>query len=382
MKHTRVMVWIAMSLFCIAVPFVCGADDSGDTDEENLKSEWDYSSLGKSEFGSVVYGPEFTKAQLKGKVVLVVRCAYWTTDINGLKDAAKLAAKYRKRGFIVIGVKDWSKKNGKSIVTMAVDMKIKSVPIVEYFLRERKQKKYNPTDRDRGFYYPRGILYGRDGNIVWEHRYVGVQKEMDRLLKRELKKKSGVKSKKANDYEKILDGGEFPKSLGIVKQIKAGRLGAAYRKCEKNSDKQGDVGTEATELKELLEGYHQQQIELFQEQKTDAPTDAMKTLGGISKTFRGTKFSKEAQKNLTELKKDKEFQTRLKSYRECERILGMIGKIPDPPADDDDHKKWKRKYKAKIAGLGRKVEAFRKKHPDSPFIKKLEDAMIPLDTEM
>jgi len=60
----------------------------------------------------------------------------------------------------------------------------------------------------------------------------------------------------------------------------------------------------------------------------------------------------------------------------------MIGKIPDPPADDDDHKKWNRRYKARIAGLARRIKIFGKKYPDSQFTEKLEDAMIPLDTEI
>jgi len=383
MRRTRVMIWIAMSLFCVAVPFVCGADDSGDTDEENQQSEWDYSDLGKSEFGSVLYGPDFTKEQLKGKVVMVVIFGTRSGSTNALKDIAKLVAKYRKKGFVAIGVRLWEKHNGKSIVTAAEDLKITSIPIVSYARIDAKMKKRKGVTSTTGsFYCPYAVLHGRDGNIVWERRYIGAQKEVNRILRRELKKKSGAKTKKATNFENILDGGEFSASVGIVKQIKAGRLGVAYRRCEKYSDTQGDAGDEATELKELLEKYHEQQLELFQEQKIAAPTDAMKTLGDISKTFRGTEFSKEAQKTLAELKRDKDFKLLLKSYKEYERILRMIGKIPDPPADDDDHKKWNRRYKARIAGLARRIKIFGKKYPDSQFTEKLEDAMIPLDTEI
>jgi hypothetical protein len=384
MKRMRVMVWIAVLLFCITVPLV-GADarDSGDGEGPPKKSEWDYSDLGKSEFGSVLHGPDFTKDQLKGKVVLVVFFGTRSGDTNALKDIAKLVAKYHKSGFAAIGVRLWVKRgNGKDIASMAEDMKITSIPIVNYATTDAEGKKRKGVKNTTGrFYCPYGVLYGRDGSIVWERRYAGAQKEVTRLIKRELKKK-GLKTKKTNKFEDILDGGEFPNSTTIVKQIKAGRLGVAYRRCEKYSDSEGDVGTEASELKELLEKYHKRQFELFQDQKIDAPTEAIETLGDISKAFRGTDFSKKAQKTLAELKKDKDFQILLKSYKEYERIVGMIEKIPAPPADDSSHKRWKRKYKTRITGLSRKIEIFRKKYPDSPFIQKLDDAMVPLDTDI
>lgn len=387
MKRMKLTVWIAVLSFCISLPFALAGDDGfgcddKDEDEKSQKSEWDYSALGKSEFGSVLYGPDFTKEQLKGKVVLIVYFGTRSGDTNALKDIAKLVAKYRKSGFVAIGINYFVKENdGRSIIDIAKELKIKSMPIVDYASTIAEGKKRKGVKKTSGVYVPYGILYGRNGSIIWERRYAGAQKEVTRLLNRELRKKES-KPKKANDFEAILDGDDFPASAVIVKQIKAGRLWAAYRKCEKCSDGKGNLSVEATQLKELLEKYHEQQIELVETQKTDAPTDAMQTLKSISKTFRGTKFAVDAKKSLAELKKDKEFQSLLKSYRKYGRIMKAIKKIPAPPADDDGHKKWKRKYKSRIAGAARQVEMFGKKHPDSRYTKKLEDAMLPLDTEM
>ena len=382
MKRMRMMVWAATLLVCltVTVPFV-GADEL--EDEKNQKTQWDYSDLGKGEFGSVLYGPDFTRKQLEDKVVLVVFFGTRSADANALREIAQLVAQYRKGGFAAIGVKLWEKRSGKDIVSMAQDMEIRSIPIVNYAKTGAKGKKREGVRNTTGkFYCPYAVLHGRDGNVVWERRYMGAQKDVSGLIRRELEKKSGTETKKTNDFENILDGGEFPKSAVIVKLIKAGKLGVAYRRCEKYSDSEGDVGSEASELKKLLEEYHKKQLELFQKQKTTAPTDAMETLNGIAKTFRGTEFSREAQKKLNALKKDKEFRVLLKSYKECEEIMAMIEKIPDPPADDDDHKRWKRKYKSKITGLSRRIETFRKKYPDNPFIQKLQDALVPFDTEI
>ncbi len=382
MERLRIMIWIAALLFCVAGPIALAGELSSDEDEKAQESQWDYSDLGKCEFGSILYGPDFVKEDLKDKVVLVVVFSYRSGDVNALKDIAKFAAKYRRSGFAAIGVKMWEKGSGKSIVSIAKGMKIKSIPIVDYARLGVEGKKREGVKNVSGrVYCPYAVLYGRAGKIVWERRYVGARKEVNRLIKRELKKRSGAGKKKTNDFEAILDD-EFPGSPAIVKLIKAGRLGIAYRKCEKLADTDDDASEEAKDIKGLLDNYHERQLELFQEQKTAAPTEAVKTLGGISKTFRGTAFSKKARATLAELKKDKEFQTLLKSYRLCERIMTAIKKIPVPPADEDDRKKWDRKYKARITRIYRQVEVFEKKYPDSPFTEKLEEALIPFDMEI
>ena len=56
MKRTRLMLLAAMFLLiCVTSHLaIAGEHNSDDKDEKNQKSEWDYSDLGKGEFGSVL----------------------------------------------------------------------------------------------------------------------------------------------------------------------------------------------------------------------------------------------------------------------------------------------------------------------------------------
>ncbi|MCK5113492.1 MAG: hypothetical protein KAR11_01865 [Phycisphaerae bacterium] len=384
MKRTKVMVWVtAVLLLCISAwsVFAAKAYADGRRDKDS-KSRWENSDLGTSRFGTLLYGPEFNKDQLKGKIVLVVFFGTRSGDANALKDIAKLVAKYKKGGFIAIGVRFYAKRGtGKDIVSIAKGLKIKTIPIVDQAQVRFEGKKRDGVKNTSGTVYcPYAVLHGRNGNVIWERRYQNAKKEVTRLIRKELKKKNSTEEENPDEFEEILQGQSFPNSKMVVRQIKAGKLGVAYRRCEKYSDSEGDLGAESSELKKLMEAYHQQKLELFEEQKTTSPVEAMATLKGISKAFAGTEFAREAKKTLAKLKRNKEFKALLKSFKQYERIMAMIKKIPEPPADDSAYKKWVRKYKGKITGLNRKIDAFEKKHPDNPFTSKLRDAMVPLDT--
>jgi len=167
---------------------------------------------------------------------------------------------------------------------------------------------------------------------------------------------------------------KYTKLAGAASRIKSGRLGAAWRECDRRKDEEGRAGEEAKALLGNLEGYAARMFRRAEEAKGSSPAEAVETLRKLKAQFAGAPQADEAAKRLDELDGDKAFQAELKAQRDYEGIEETLAKakVPERPAKPADAKHWDRRYGSVVRRVKSRVDRMKRSYPDARFTKEAE----------
>ncbi|WP_244432053.1 thioredoxin family protein [Rhodopseudomonas sp. B29] len=123
---------------------------------------------------------------LRGKVVLVNFWTYGCVNcVHTLPHVTQLYAKYKDRGFVVVGIHtpEFPFERSASNVTAALKRHGITYPVAQ-------DNDSHTWDAYRNQYWPAQYIVDRNGNVVYQHAGEGAYDEMDHIVARLLKAES------------------------------------------------------------------------------------------------------------------------------------------------------------------------------------------------
>jgi thiol-disulfide isomerase/thioredoxin len=350
-----------MSLRCIVVVAVVGLFAM-----PSLAGNWNDSDLAKSSFGTSWTGPNVTPEKLRGKVVLAETWGYKCPPcVASMSKMVALQKKYGKRGLVIVAMHAQGSSN----------------EIRKKVLALCKQKRVNyivtsggGVPRSTGKGIPHVQLIAPNGKMVWQGRPSDpkLAKAIPVLLR---KVQSSAEVKRQILAEEICGDRKYVAQKKAVKLIYAGQLGASYKLLLPQKDAEGAAGEEASELLEGLDTYAQSLLTEADELRALHPAAMIKKLRVVGKLFVGTPYGEQADTQVKELSKSKEFQAHLKSERVYRTIMNITKRIGTPPKNEKKRNQFLKIKQSRIKIFASQAKSFIKANPGSAFSVRLAERL-------
>jgi thiol-disulfide isomerase/thioredoxin len=335
---------------------------------------WKDSDLAKSSFGTSWTGPDVTPAKLRGKVVLAETWGYRCPPcVASMSKLVSLQKKYGNRGLVIVAMHAQGTSDSVRKQVLALCKKKN----VNYIVTAGGRV---PGSTGRGI--PHVQLIAPSGKVVWQgHPTSPKLAEAIPALLRKVKLSADVKRQILADT--ICGDRKYVAQKKAVKQIYAGQLGASYKLLLPQKDAEGAAGEEATQLLKGLDTYAQSLLAEAGELRAEHPAEMIRKLRAIGKLFVGTPYGEQADAQVKELTKSKEFQTHLKCERVYQTIMNSTKRIGTPPENETGRSRFLKKKQSRIKMFASQAKAFIKLNPESPFSGKLSEQLtlygVPLD---
>ncbi len=330
---------------------------------------WKNSDLGRTLFGSAWLGTKVDKKALENRVVLL---DFWGHDVKPshkfITHLAGLNKKYHKYGLVVIGAHARAPMQEEAV--KIAKARGANYPIVS----GARIPTLNLTT------IPHSVLFGPDGKIAWHENATGKKTTLEKKIVELLRRvKSEAQLAREARAKKIFAGREYTKVPRAVAAVKAGQLGKAYKSCEPYAKREGETGEHAQSLMAAIESLANEMLDKVDRNRAESPVTAFAMVQDMQKTFAGSSFATTASELLRDMMKDKEFQAEMRAEKECLVIVGAVGKLPPRPDTLQAMDQWQKANKSAITQIRRRAELFKKKYPESSFIKKIDEAIKKLD---
>lgn len=329
--------WTVAAALCLAIPSLAGA-----------------MTLDDLTIGKTVSGPNPTKEELKGKIVLI---EYWGTHCGPclalMPQLATLYKKYGEQGFHIVGLECQS----------SPEAEIKSIA-------SGKGATYQITSGGRlqganvgGI--PHGFLFGPDGKLVADDPSIG---ELEKKIKELLPEVAGA----------MAGPGPYKKLAPMAAQVKAGQgLGGVLKQLRaKTESKDAEEAAEAKMMLEALVGAAQAQLDRAAGLKESKPAEAVTRLDKLALQFSGDEIAVKAKTESDALKKDPKIKKELeasgmwmqveKAYEGLKPFMGA----KDPKADG-----FRKVNQAAIQGIIGSCMAIVQRYPETATAKKAQELM-------
>lgn len=310
-------------------------------------AEWSDSPLAKTTFGELWMGPAVTADALEGSVVVVefwgVKCG---PCIASMPHMASVAAAGASKGLLVIGchAQGPAKEEAIAICTRQG---------VNYTIYASGNIPGKMTFRG----IPHVFVFDHTGQVVFE----GHPNQMDGAIQTAL----------ANRPHPILGDMKYVKLSAAATMVKAGRLGAAMKECEKYKDKEGPAGTEAAYLLARLEKHIRKLQAKADGDRELAPIGVMEGLTALKQQFEGTDIAVKAGETLKTLAADKDFQKNIAAEKEYRIIAAALSKVGSP-ASVAERATWAKQSAAAIKQIAARIKSMKAAHPTSKLTAQIE----------
>lgn len=327
---------------------------------------WKDSDLAKSRFGSSWVGPNVTPDKLRGKIVLAETWGYRCPPcVASMSKMVALQKKYGKRGLVIVGMHAQGTSDSVRKQVLALCKKKN----VNYIVTAGG---HIPGSTGRGI--PHVQLIAPSGKVVWQGHPTDskLTKGIEALLPR-VKLSEDVKREIL--AKEICGDREYVAQKKAVKQIYAGQFGASYKSLLAQKDAEGAAGEEATQLLEGLNTYAKSLLTQAEELKTDQPAKMIRELRKIAQLFAGSPYGEQADNQVKELTKSKEFQSHLKCERVYRTIMNSTKRIGTPPENENERTLFLKKKRSRIKLFASQAKSFIKSNPESPFCAKLSETL-------
>jgi len=319
---------------------------------------WAASRLGKTRLGETWMGASLAREDLRGQVVLLEFWGYRCPPcIASIPHMTKLDRQYGRHGLVVIGAHAQGDKGEAKTEAIAIARKRGA----SYTIMSRA---HVPEANFRGI--PHVFVFDHTGKVVYEGH--PMDKQMDRTIVAALKRRP----------HPILGEMKYRELRAAASEVKAGRLGQAWKLCAARKDAEGPAGEEARFLLGRLDRHAQRVLTRTEGCRKDSPGECMEMLTELRKQYAGSPHGDAAAKRLEALGAEKEFQVDLKAERMLRPIERAVGKIPPRPDDRAAQSSWKRRYGSAARQIKGRVESMKKQYPDSQFTQKAEELLARL----
>lgn len=319
--------------------------------------EWKASQLAKIQFKGVWAGTFPEDKLVRGSVVLLAWCDYFTPEsLTTASQLVTLDKMFHKDGLMVIGVfmpndsKD--KKKGKIIA--------EAKEAVHYSVASKVE---GPGVEEIKT-VPHVILFDHMGKNLYEGP---LSAKMMPILKDALK----------NRPHPLLGAMQYKALAKASDAVRAGRLGAAHKECEEKQKDPGEAGEEAKYMLARL-NRHADQMYKEAEDYTRSPTERISVLQEMKKVFAGSSQGDRAAQRLKDWTTDEALKNELKAEQEYRTMEPLLKKIPSPPSDPDKRQQWLGQYGPAVRALASRAETMRKKYPFTWGLRQVEDIVAKL----
>ncbi len=311
---------------------------------------WSKSVLGKATLGDLWMGPAVEMDDLRGRVVLLEFWGYRCGPcIAAMPHLSKLNRTYASHGLTVIGAHAQGPAKAEA-VAIAIRQK------VNYTILSKANVPGKMSFRG----IPKVFVFDHTGAVVFDGH--PADKAMEQAIVGALKRRP----------HPLLGEMKYTAMRAVATDAKAGRLGRAWKACEKKADAEGRAGEEAKYLLANLKRYADRQKRRAEKQQTEAPAKCLATWQELNRRYVGTEIAEQAGSKLKELAADKAFQAELKAERAYHPISIAFGKVPTCPKDGKARTLWQARWGGAARQIKARVDALKKQYPDSHFAAKAE----------
>ncbi len=230
--------------------------------------------------------------------------------IASMPHLSKLAAEGAGKGLVVIGCHAQESKKDEAIA-------ICTRQGVNYTIYANG----SVPDKMTFKMLPHTFVFDYNGKIIFEGEPSGI----DPVIKKAM----------ADRPNPLLGDMKYAKLTSAVTMVKAGRLGAAMKECQKYQDKEGDAAKEAAFMLPRLEKHLKKLQDAAGGDRDTSPMEVQDALTTLKQEFQGTDDGTQAADTLKTLAADKDFRKNLaaeKEYKLISAAMTKIGAPPTPPA--------------------------------------------------
>jgi thiol-disulfide isomerase/thioredoxin len=302
--------------------------------------------------GKQVLGPQVQPGDLKHKVVLM---EFWGVNCGPcLASMPKLSAwnaELSGQGLMILGIHAQD-ATAEKIRATALSRGV-NFPIIEN-ARFKKAPKFNTI--------PHCMLFNHEGKCLFRGSPSGVELAMRRAV--------------AAAPAPILEGRKLTKLVALGQAVKKEQnLGSALKQARAKEESTDEaVAAEAKYLVEKITARGRKQLDDAAAGKEDQPALTLAMLQKVAANFKGDGLAKEASEQLSELKKDKDFQAALKVEPMLQRLKTLRGQLRSLPSDPNDTTSAAYR-KLNAAVLNQMKQTIRTMHKTAPQARATQQAL-------
>jgi hypothetical protein len=316
-------------------------------------------------FGELLMGEKPTAESMNGHIVAIV---FWGID------AGSCSVNYP----YMLKMKDYIEKYAyKELIAIGVNAQNSSKDKVYNFCKNNKVNftmylllRVNGVMFKGSSYF---CIFDTEGKLVFQGEPPEGYKKLDEIMKGipdPLVGKGAYKKLKTL-AQSVSDRKELGK---VMKQLRE-KLAPA----DEGKKKDEEETKEAQELFDRLEKHAQKIKARAEKLRADSPLQYYELLKSLAAEFKGDTIGEETQNALSELDKDDNFQTALKSDKEWEAINKMADDLkpckPDSPLDPKNCKECLAKNNNALQQIKTKGNQLLKKYPGTPAANKCTKLM-------
>jgi hypothetical protein len=262
----------------------------------------------------------------------------WHTELSG-------------QGLMVLGVHA-QEATAEKIRTTALSRGV-NFPILEN-ARFKKAPNFNTI--------PHCMLFNHEGKCLFRGSPTGVELALRRAM--------------AAAPAPLLEGRKLTKLAALGQAVKKEQnLGSVLKQARaKETSTDEAIAAEAKYLVEKITAHGRKQLEDAAAGKEEQPGATLALLQKVAANFKGADVGKEASEQLSELKKDKDFQAALKVEPMLQRLKTLRGQLRPLPSDPKDTTSAAyRKFNAAV--LNQMKQTIRTMHKTAPQARATQQAL-------